>query len=94
MVIMAIKELISMNKRIEQKCVYLKKTFMIIERTHNEIIFRFPKSMNFDDLQDITDFFEYKELTQKTKVSQKDVDDLVKIIKKGRWERTKQQLNK
>ena len=67
---------------------------MIIERTKNEIIFRFPKNMNLDDLQDLTDLFEYKELTKNSKTSQKVVDDLVKTIKKGRWERTKQQLDK
>jgi hypothetical protein len=37
---------------------------MIIERTKNEIVFRFPKSMKLDDLQDLTDLFEYKELTK------------------------------
>jgi hypothetical protein len=67
---------------------------MIIERTPNEIIFRFPKNMNLDDLQDLTDLFEYKELTKNSKTSQKAVDDLVKEIKKGRWQRTKQQLDK
>lgn len=66
---------------------------MKIERTPNEIIFRFPKSMNLDDLQDLTDLFEYKVLTKNSKASQKDVDGLVKTIKKGRWERTKQQLD-
>ncbi|MBX3164045.1 MAG: hypothetical protein KF900_06150 [Bacteroidetes bacterium] len=65
---------------------------MIIERTREEIIFRFPKSMKLDDLQDLTDLFEYKELSKKSKASQKDVDDLVKSIKKGRWAKTKQQL--
>ena len=66
---------------------------MIIERTPNEIIFRFPKGMNLDDLQELTDLFEYKELSRKSKASQKDVDDLVKIIKKGRWDKSKQQLD-
>ncbi len=67
---------------------------MNIERTANEIIFRFPKDMDLDDLQDLTDLFEYKELTKGTITSQNDVDTLVKSIKKGRWERTKQQLEK
>jgi hypothetical protein len=66
---------------------------MIIERTPNEIIFRFPRNMNLDDLQDLTDLFEYKELTKKSDASQEVVNDLVKTIKKGRWERTKQQLD-
>jgi len=65
---------------------------MVIERTQNEIIFRFPRSMDLDDLQDLTDFFEYRELTRKSKATQKDVDALVKSVKKGRWEKTKQQL--
>lgn len=33
---------------------------MIIERTSNELIFRFPRNMNLDDLQYLTDLFEYK----------------------------------
>jgi hypothetical protein len=66
---------------------------MIIERTPNEIIFRFPRNMNLDDLQDLTDLFEYKELTKKSVASQEVVNDLVKTIKKGRWERTKRQLD-
>lgn len=65
---------------------------MLIERTQNEIIFRFPKGMDLDDLQDLTDFFEYKEMARKSKATQKDVDGLVKAVKKGRWEKTRQQL--
>lgn len=33
------------------------------------IIFSFPKNMNIDDLQDLTDLFEYKELTRKSKAN-------------------------
>jgi hypothetical protein len=66
---------------------------MIIERTKNEIIFRLPNNVNVDDLQDLTDLFEYKELTKKSKATQKDVDVLVKTLKKGRWGKTKQQLD-
>ena len=43
-----------------------------------------------DDLQDLSDLFEYKEITRKSKATQQDVDLLVKTIKKGRWEKTKQ----
>ncbi len=66
---------------------------MIIERTKNEIIFRLPANTDIDDLQDMTDLFEYQEITRKSKAAQKDVDILVKSIKKGRWERTRKQLN-
>ena len=67
---------------------------MIIERTPTEIIFRFPKNLKLDDLQDLTDLFEFKELSKNSNTSQKEVDDLVKVIKKGRWKKTKQQLSK
>lgn len=49
--------------------------------------------MNLDALQDLDDLFEYNELTMNSKTSQKEVDDLVKTIKKGRWDNTKQQLD-
>lgn len=73
--------------------IFEKNRIMIIERTENEIVFRFPKSMKLDDLQDLTDLFEYKELTKKSKTTQKEVDELVKLIKKGRWQKTKQLLD-
>jgi hypothetical protein len=38
---------------------------MKIERTKNEIIFRLPNSVDMDDLQDLTDLFEYKEIVKK-----------------------------
>lgn len=66
---------------------------MIIERTSNEIIFRLSGNIDLDDLQDLTDLFEYKELTRKSQALQKDVDKLVKSVKKGRWAKTKQQLD-
>ncbi len=48
--------------------------------------------MNLDDLQDMTNLFEFKEIAGKSKAKQKDVDDLVKMIKLGRWEKTKSKL--
>lgn len=66
---------------------------MIIERTKNEVIFRLPATINVDELQDMADMLEYKEIAKKSKATQKDVDDLVKTIKKGRWAQTKSKLN-
>ena len=66
---------------------------MIIERKAKEIIFRLPYSTNVDDLQDLTDLLEYKEIVKKSKASQKDVDTLVSTIKKGRWSKTKKKLD-
>lgn len=67
---------------------------MIIERTKSEIIIRLPVDMNIDVLQDLTDWFQYKEITRKSKAKQSDVDELVSTIKKGRWERRKLTLIK
>ena len=65
---------------------------MIIERTSKEIVFRLPSSIKLEDLQDIADLFTFKQISQKSKANQKDVDDLVKGIKKGRWNKTKQKI--
>lgn len=65
---------------------------MIIERNKDEIIFKLEGNINIDDLQDLTDLFEFKEISRKSKAKQKDIDSLVKSIKKGRWEKTKNKL--
>jgi hypothetical protein len=65
---------------------------MIIERTSKEVVFRLPSSTKLEDLQDIADLFTFKEISQKSKANQKDVDELVKKIKKGRWSKTKLKL--
>ncbi len=65
---------------------------MIIERTSKEVIFRLPSSTKLEDLQDIANLFAFKEIAKKSMATQKDVDVLVKKIKKGRWAKTKQKL--
>ncbi|RDC64868.1 hypothetical protein [Adhaeribacter pallidiroseus] len=65
---------------------------MIIERTENEVIFKFSGNINVDDLQDIADFLEFAELANKSKATQNEVDALVKTVKKGRWDKTKSRL--
>jgi hypothetical protein len=65
---------------------------MIIERTSDEIIFRLPGNLSIDELQALTDWFEYNIITKKSKATQGDVDKLVKSIKKGRWEKTKKRI--
>lgn len=67
---------------------------MIIERTKNEIIIRLPANINIDELQDMTDWFQYKEIVRKSKAKQSDVNSLVNQIKKGRWKRRKVALIK
>ncbi|HJZ39284.1 MAG TPA: hypothetical protein VJ203_02875 [Bacteroidales bacterium] len=67
---------------------------MIIERTDNEIIIRLPGDMNIDELQDLKDWFQYKEVIRKSKAKQSDVDAFVSKIKKGRWNKRKAMLIK
>jgi hypothetical protein len=62
---------------------------MIIERTINEVIIRLPATINITDLQEMANFLRYSELTQKSKVTKKQVDTLVKEVKKGRWEKSR-----
>ncbi|WP_181304005.1 hypothetical protein [Rufibacter sp. XAAS-G3-1] len=62
---------------------------MMIDRTEDEVIFRLPSTTNVDDLQDIADLLEFEETSKKSKATQKEVDSLVKEIKKGRWAETK-----
>lgn len=67
---------------------------MVIEQTANEIIFRLPNTTPLDDLQNLADYLRYREISKKSKATEKDLEELVKSTKKGRWKRTKQQLMK
>ncbi|MBX2899579.1 MAG: hypothetical protein KF775_08010 [Cyclobacteriaceae bacterium] len=66
---------------------------MIIERTKKEVIIRLSSKINVKDLQDLSDYLKYKELTNKFRVNQKQVDKLIASIKKGRWEKTRKKIN-
>lgn len=65
---------------------------MKIERTNEEVIIRLPASVDTSDLQEMVNYLRYKELTSKSKATQKQVDSLVKQVKKGRWQRNKNRL--
>ncbi|MFI5139995.1 MAG: hypothetical protein ACHQIM_19405 [Sphingobacteriales bacterium] len=58
---------------------------MIIERNNKEVIIRLPASVNTDDLQDFIDYTRYKELTSKSKATQKEIDELAYKINKDWW---------
>lgn len=66
---------------------------MIIERNSNQVIFRISKKVKLDDLQEMVDWIEFKEISSKSKASQKEVDEWVKTMKKGRWKKTKSKVN-
>ena len=64
---------------------------MIVERQNNEIIVRFSSKMKASRIQTILDYLRYEELTSKSTVTENDVDELLKEVKKGRWKRTKEE---
>jgi hypothetical protein len=66
---------------------------MIIERNKNEVVFRLHGNIDVDILQDMTDFFEFMEISRRSKAIQQDVDKLVKTIKKERWKKTRNKLD-
>jgi len=59
---------------------------MIIERTTNEFVIRFPFTTNSERMQDMIDYLRFKELTVGYSVAQSEVDQLVKSINKNWWE--------
>lgn len=65
---------------------------MIIERTSKEVVFRLPSSTKLEDLQEIANLFAFKEISSKSQATQKEVDDLVKKVKKGRWAKTAKKI--
>ena len=67
---------------------------MLIERTDKEVIIRLPASTNIEDLQNMIDYARYKELTSKSKATQKEIDKLAKEVKKGRWKKLRKKLIK
>jgi len=65
---------------------------MIIERNSKEVIIRLPASINTDDLQDFIDYTRYKELTSKSKATQKGIDDPADEINKNWWAENRQRF--
>ena len=65
---------------------------MIVERQDNEILVRFSSRTNTSRIQTILDYLRYEELTAKSTATDKDVNELLKEVKKGRWNRTKEEL--
>lgn len=63
-------------------------------KNKKEVIIKLPSTTNIDTLQDVMDWIEFKELSKKAKATQKQIDNLVKEIKKGRWSKTKALLSK
>jgi phage antirepressor YoqD-like protein len=65
---------------------------MTIEYTSKEIIFKVPKNTKIEDLQDLANLFEFKQIARKSKAKQKELDAILNESKKGRWESIKNKI--
>lgn len=63
---------------------------MTIERTASEIIIKVPAYVNVEGIQRLLDFLAYREATTSSRAAQQDVDNLVLLVKQGRWARNRQ----
>ena len=62
---------------------------MVIEKTSNEFVIRFPISSEINDIQDFLDYLRYKELTSGYHTEQSEVDTLAKEINQNWWNKNK-----
>ena len=67
---------------------------MIIERTKKEVIIRLQPTIDTDELQELANYFRYKELTSKYKTPQSDVDKLASEINKNWYKDNRDRLIK
>ena len=62
---------------------------MTIERTADEFVIRIPVTAQIEQVQDLIDYWRYKELTSSYEVSQSEVDILAREINKSWWKKNK-----
>lgn len=62
---------------------------MIVERTKKEILVRLSARTNTSDLQDMLDYFQYKEIVSKSSATQDDIDRLVDEVNNNIWTKVK-----
>jgi hypothetical protein len=67
---------------------------MIIERTSKEVIIRLLPSVDTDELQELANYFRYKEITSKYSTPQPIVDKLSSDINKSWYKANRQRLLK
>lgn len=67
---------------------------MIIERTKKEVIIRLQPSVDTEELQELANFFRYKEITSKYKTPQKEVDKFASNVNKNWYKKNRDNLLK
>ena len=66
---------------------------MIIERTANEFVIRFPFTADRERMQDVIDYLRYRELTDNYSVAQSEVDALAQAINRKWWEQNRSKFD-
>jgi len=67
---------------------------MIIERTSNEVIIRLSPTVDIEELQELANYFRYKEITSKYSTSQAVVDKLSSAINTKWYKANRERLLK
>ena len=65
---------------------------MIVQRKNNEILVRFSAGFSPSRIQSILDYLRYEELASKSKATEKNLNSLLKVVKKGRFEKIKKEI--
>ena len=63
-----------------------------VERTDDAVTIRFPKATNDASLLSALEYLEYSSLARKSTASDSEIDAILKSVKRGVWERTKERL--
>lgn len=67
---------------------------MEIERKDNEILIRVSAETDLTGLQRILDYVKFREIASKSKVTQKQINELAKESKSSWWEKNKKRFIK
>jgi len=67
---------------------------MIIERTNKEVIIRLLPTVDIDELQELANYFRYKEITSKYSTTQATVNKLSSEINKNWYKTNREKLLK
>ncbi len=67
---------------------------MIIERTKKEVIIRLLPTVDTEELQELVNFFRYKELTSKYKTDQSEVNSVASEINTNWYKANRERLIK
>ena len=67
---------------------------MIIERTNNEVIIRLLPTIDTEELQELANYFRYKEITSTYVTDQSVVDEISSEINKSWYRKNRERLLK